>query len=380
MQKILKMIATCVLLSFMTCFLGVGFAQVSDTLTVNGAVEYEHRYPVYIMAVARAGGNSNSNVLTEDPIYVGPYMDASISLAAYQSYGQTSSVGSYIVLSVTVYNSTAKDYAYQNTIGANDIDNLTVGVYTNSSCTTALSSSNGIVKGNQALTFYVRLSHKLRSTVTYTPKMTFNFTMDITEEDVENITKTASDNFAEVLNVESSYNALTQSMDNNYDGERDWTASFIGNAAGATDEDKETLDELFDEVLSINLDGVPVNVTCIIKRENLDGDTTTGDSYTVGGTTYAGCEMTLYMTTAALGELSYDDYPTVYAIVFTKFANSDDWEQIGEDMYEGTAQVVGYSGGTTSGSFDTGSWTSSQRYHGVWAGNKLSTIIKRALS
>ena len=86
--------------------------------------------------------------------------------------------------------------------------------------------------------------------------------------------------------------------------------------------------------------------------------------------------MTLYLTTANFDRVSYNDYPPVYAMVFTKPSANSKWEQVGEEMYAGTAQVVGYVGGTTTGSFDTGTWRSSQEYHGVSASAKISTLVK----
>ena len=329
---------------------------------------------------------SNTNNALSSVTFDGPFMNASISLARYQSWGQTSSSGSYIVLGVTVSNATNRDYAYQSVTGADDISNLTVGVYKDASCTTLLNNSNGIVPGKsssgeeQTMTFFVKLSHTQRSQQTYNPMLTFNFSTEITKEETEEVTKNVSQKFAEILNETVDYSTLISSMDNNYDGSRDWTATYIGNVTGSTDEDTAILLDLFGDSLSVNLDGATVNVTCIVKRENVDGNSATGDTFTVGGTTYEGCEMTLYLTTADLNALSYDDYPTVYAMVFTRVSEDSVWEQIGEEMYEGTAQVVGYSGGMTSGSFDTGTWRSSETYHGIASNATIHTLIQAAVS
>lgn len=199
---------------------------------------------------------------------------------------------------------------------------------------------------------------------------------DISDEETEEVTKSLAQKFLEILNSKTDYATLTGAMDDNYDGSRDWTASYIGNVAGSSSDDTTLLLDLFDGDLSLEVNGTHVDVTCIVKRENIDGSTTTGDSYRAGRTTYRGCEMTLYLTTANFERVSYNDYPPVYAMVFTKSSSNSEWIQIGEEMYAGTAQVVGYVGGTTTGSFDTGTWRSSQDYHGVSAGATISTLIQ----
>ena len=207
----------------------------------------------------------------------------------------------------------------------------------------------------------------------------FDFS-DITQEETEEVNKSLTQKFLEILNSSTDYAALTGAMDDNYDGSRAWTASYIGNVAGSSNEDSTILLDLFDGELILDVNGTTVGVTCIVKRENIDGSSSTGVSYNVGRTTYRGCEMTLYLTTANFDRLSYNDYPPVYAMVFSKPSQNAEWIQIGETMYEGTAQVVGYVGGTTTGSFDTGTWRSSMTYHDVAPGATISTLIQTAQS
>lgn len=206
----------------------------------------------------------------------------------------------------------------------------------------------------------------------------FSFS-DISQDETEEVNKLLAQKFLEILNSSTDYAKLTQAMSANYNANKGaWTASYIGNVAGSSNDDTTLLLDLFDGELSLEVNETVVEVTCIIKRENIDGNTSTGDSYRVGNATYRGCEMTLYLTTANFDYLSYNDYPPVYAMVFTKPSRNEDWIQIGEEMYAGTAQVVGYVGGTTTGSFDTGTWRSSATYHGVPSGATISTLIQTA--
>ena len=115
------------------------------------------------------------------------------------------------------------------------------------------------------------------------------------------------------------------------------------------------------------IDGEVRPASVIVKHENLDGNTKTGDDYVAVNSSNGGvfrgygCEMTLYLTTDPL-DTAYGN-ADVYVCVFT--CNRDDagniigdWYKIG-DTYAGVANIVGYngeSGGT--GSFVTDNWVS----------------------
>ena len=112
--------------------------------------------------------------------------------------------------------------------------------------------------------------------------------------------------------------------------------------------------------------GEAKQVTAIIKREPLDGNSNTGTDIigNNGTVTTAGCEMTIYLTP--------DDIPadrlifgsggstiTVYAAVFTTDA-SGKWYQL-SPLYEGTATTNNYNVSSlfaTANSFNTDTWRS----------------------
>ena len=73
----------------------------------------------------------------------------------------------------------------------------------------------------------------------------FSFS-DISQEETEEVTKSLAQKFLEILNSSTDYAALTGAMDDNYDGSRAWTASYIGNVAGSSSDDTTLLLELFD--------------------------------------------------------------------------------------------------------------------------------------
>jgi len=388
-MKIWMKIITFVTLSFFVSVLSIGYASISGSLEITGTAEYQYIYPVYIDSIAQGGTSSNTNSYTINS-YEGCFLNTNITLSKKSIFNTP-----YIILAVTVKNQTIRDYAYDSTTGLEDVRNLTIGVYSDASCSRELRNDvAGTVRGKNSdgsensLTFYVKFSHTQNSAKSYNNvALKFNFTTEVTNEEVEEVTKTLSAKFLEILNDAEDYERLTTAMDDNYDPstpDKKWKASFIGNVQGAEaigeQEDSELIEELFGGTLSIPINGATVNVTCIIKREDLDNNASTGDDYTVTGTEYKGCEMTLYLTAADLSALGYNSYPTVYAMVFTRSSAESDWYQIGEELYEGTAQVVGYMGGEKPGSFDTGQWRSSLSYHGLTSKKTIGELIRKALS
>ena len=121
---------------------------------------------------------------------------------------------------------------------------------------------------------------------------------------------------------------------------------------------------LFAGQLQITVGKEQMDATVLIKHENLDGNTLTGDDYVATNTNNGGvfrgygCEMTLYLTIDPLNKAGA--YVPVYVVVFTcdRDANGNkisDWYRIGS-TYGGTANVVTYNGGNGTGSFVTDNW------------------------
>ncbi|MBQ8345425.1 MAG: hypothetical protein IJY42_04065 [Clostridia bacterium] len=173
----------------------------------------------------------------------------------------------------------------------------------------------------------------------------------------------AAGKFKEILNNEQDLQVLLTQMDN-YSGNNRANSSYVGNVVGSSSNDTSVLKSLFTEgdvnYLTLDLDGEggndPVNVTAMIKRENVDGRTT-GDA--------DGNEMVLYLTAEDPSQATAPASPsqwmsvnyqpvTVYVLVFTT-NKSGDWVQIG-DMYQGIADANAYSGWGGQDSFNTDTW------------------------
>lgn len=373
MKKIKMLIAA--VLSFSTALIGVGYAQLTSTIGIEASIVGTMQDGVFI-----------SDVTTEqiDGVTVNTYFSTVLN-----SEVTLNGAGDKKTLKIEFYNNSTGNFSFEKVEHAGEaITDAYSNMNIEYSCTLAdgkeLARGTRIAAG-QSMTVEMTFAFKDGYTPT-SDKETLKSILKFSwvDED-ELVNETVSKKFEDILNdteedeSKNKYNQLTQAMTEKYDGSREWTATYIGNVAGSDDKDSQLLKDLFGE-LSLDINGNNVNVTCIIKHEDVDGNTDTGDSYEItvgtGTKTYKGCEMTLYLTTEDLSKKSFGDSVPVYAMVFTKKSASDKWEQIGEELYEGTAQVVGYVGGTSSGSFDTGTWRSSKEYNGISSGATIQTLIK----
>ena len=180
----------------------------------------------------------------------------------------------------------------------------------------------------------------------------------------EVVASTAVDRFAEILNTVTDYEFLTNAMDDRagwFNPGSDVT--YIGNVAGSGSGDSGTINALFsEEFMSMDLDGDGTTepITMMIKRENLDGNSATGDSYSYssgwGGntTTVHGAEMTLYITAQ---NVERQDSVVVYAAAFTKYEPDSDWVEL-VPLTMGEAETNNYNGYGTANSFNTDTWVS----------------------
>ena len=348
----------CVALFFMCLFVGVGYAAVSDTLTIHGKVNVTVPEGLFIVDVSV---NASSNVDRNEYEYL-PYsttMDTNIS--------RRSSTGS-VTYRITVLNNTKRTYAYrgiyyqnpltgyngQGNIRENNGNNY-IGVTTN------FPNGNKVAPGD-TLTFYATYTIGSRLNANTNWRTLINFQFGINVDSIEEAREAIFEKFLNILNSPTTYKTLCDRIDDKFSG-AEWTSNYIGNVKDSTSDDSATVNELFAGQLQMTIDGEPNPITVLIKHENIDNNRKTGDDYTaVNGNqsfTGYGCEFTLYMTTSDLSNRNVK--PPVYAAVFTCDRNEDgscgQWYMVGEPYY-GTAQIVGYEGGASTGSFDTGTWRS----------------------
>ena len=381
-------ILLCIVLSFMTCFLSIGYAAVSTELNISGDAQY-YLPPLYISNVEWIDG---TGVLDSEDHAVDTTLDSTLRLA--------SNASSNLVLAVTVKNRTNDIYGYSGTTaesGSYSNNNITYGIYSNEACTTRLAKKTELhpettAEGEDGLTFYVEFSYKAgykpSSTEELRSLLSFHFQTPIDSIIDDSAVSNAVDKFYDILNDhinDKDYHPLIDIMNT---GNRDRNISYVGNVAGADPNDITEVENLFDGQLKVNIEGEEKEVKFLLKRENIDGKTETGGQDVLnyrdnnGDQRVTGWEMVMYMTTEDLVRdknwlgLPKTTYKTVYAIVFTSYDGGITWEQLGE-MYQGEAQVVRYDGWNGDGSFTTDKWRSTKVYYGVPTGSSIEALLEK---
>ena len=381
-------------LSFFVLFSCLGYAELTDTLTIHGSANATPPPGIYITKV-EIDSTSYANVAQGEHVPYSPTLDSTVNLSSYgtswnRRYG-------YVKYKITVWNNTAYQYAYSGLEYQKNLSGYNGNSYLGGNMSVTVTDASGgsfvgdVVNAGEYVTFYANYTINHNNLASTDLKTLVNYKFGVNVDSVGSVALDAAlIRFGEILNdtaAGGAYETLADKINDKYDGVNDWKANYIGNVVDAHNADTDTINSLFQGKLSLTIDGVVTNVTVLIKRENLDGDTQTGDDYvaTYNGNSASGygCEMTLYMTTDELQSGS----PVVYAAVFTCDRNADgsygNWYMIG-DKYVGTASIVGYEGEYRTGSFDTGTWrstgntsysVSADYVYSVSAGQTIGSII-----
>ena len=396
--------------SFMFLFISIGYAQIADTLSVNGIATWEYQ-GVVITSVEEVT-TGTKNLTSESETYLVPTNLVNVVKLNKQ--------GASVKYKITVHNKSPKyKYSYKGVVCDAALDGYNNDLYaqraSSTKFTVATTKENGstfatgtAINPGETLTFYATYTfgNNVQLNKSFTFLLNYSFGVHVDSMGEMAVEKTLAA-FANALNTEEKYSDLITNIDNKYAGQ-DWQANYIGNVNGSSSEDTETIKRLLGEGLTLTIDGVTKNVTVMVKRTNVDNDNRTGDAYKAvqtewvtnnngtwwntsddyqeevikATTTAQGCEMTIYMTSNDLdrvveaGEYNNKDYAEVYVAVFTCTNNgvinadgsttiTSDWYQVGE-IYYGYAPIVSYdgtSGGT--GSFITDDWTTIKKTYKV---------------
>jgi hypothetical protein len=352
-----------VALSFMVLFIGVGYAALTDHLTIFGKAEITIPEGLFIIAMDREG-TSNLNL---DSRYYSHSFAPYSTVADVQLRKSSSNSSAWAKYKITVFNNTKRTYAYRDEYYQTDLSGYNNNIInenggnSNIRITTEFPNGNKVEPG-ETLEFYVTytLGSRLSRNTTY--KTLVNYQFGINVDSIEEAKEAVFEKFLNILNSPSTYKTLCERIDDKFNGQ-EWSSNFIGNVTASYSEDSATVEELFAGQLNLTIGNESQRVTVLIKHENVDNRRDTGDDYTAvnGNQSFSGygCEFTLYMTTSALN--NRNEKPPIYAAVFTCDRNADgscgSLYMLGEPYY-GTAQIVGYEGGETTGSFDTGTWRS----------------------
>jgi len=352
-------------LSFMCLFSCLGYASLSDFMTVSGTAKTDIPSGLFITSISTA---STSRVDHQEVSFL-PYsttVDSTIDRANLNA--------GTVIYNVTVLNNTNLTYSYRGIYYQSSL----TGYNGNSYIATSNSRSKlGVVcslANASAANKKIEPGKSLSFTVTYTVgagmnsgtdwKTLINFQFGINVDGEREALEVIEGKFLNILNTTSTYEQLIDALDNKFDGYQEWTSNYIGNVTGSTSEDSVAVNTLFAGQLQITVGKEQMDATVLIKHENLDSNNYTGDDYTAvnsnnGGVFRGyGCEMTLYLTIDPL--TSAGSYVPVYVVVFTCDRDESgnrlgDWYRIGS-TYAGTANVVTYDGGNGTGSFVTDNW------------------------
>lgn len=346
-KRVLALLLCTLFLS--TAFLGVGYAVLTDELSVTGTANLTPGKYVYLSAATVTSGTATD--LTRS----GTVLGSTVTLGADAS--------SQTVIRVTIKNNTEYPYVFNGityTIGeGGGYDNTGIAV------STSMKKGYEVAAGGTAeaevIFKYAKgvVDNKVLHSI-------INITFVPPDEYVPEIAvKGAIGQFGNILNDPVSYNKLTDAMDKTGITDR-WSNSYIGNVAGATDADSQAVNELFmvdgKSLLTLDLkgDGTETHVTAMIKRENIGGSSAK--------------EMVIYMTGQEIkgNVLKHTDLQVFAAIYMQN--DTGEWVQKGE-LFEGTAKSNAYFASWNDNSINTDTWKSTKAYNGVKSGSTIEQVL-----
>lgn len=365
----------CIGLSFIFLFMSVGYAQLTDRMRISGTAKIDIPYGLFIINIS-PGSSSNLDKNEFD------FLDHTTTVEISHNKGARNAGSA--TYTITVLNNTRLTYSYRKLYYQTNLNDYNGNGYisqssynnnskirVNCSLENATAEQKKVLPGD-TLTFTVTytLGKNLDSNIDYNTLINYQFGINV-EGEAEAL-EIIEQKFLNILNTQSTYETLIDALDNKFDGRQEWTSNYIGNVVGSSSGDSMAVNTLFAGQLQITVGRDQMDATVLIKHENLDGNTNTGDDYVAenesnGGVFRGyGCEMTLYLTIDPLN--SAGRYVPVYAVVFTcdrdENGNLSDWYRVG-NTYAGTANVVTYDGGNGTGSFVTDNWIADAATHRV---------------
>ena len=355
----------------MAMFLCVGYAAFTDTLAVSGAADVSPFEGIFITNISEV---STSNIDKNEYSFI----THTTNVVNQLKRGSDDEAG-VAVYEVTIFNNTDTTYYFRDIYymtgldGYNGNDYITLfGESTGVSIECIFDDASDYSKKllpREYIVFKVEYTIGKDISEAIDLDMLVNLRFGIHVSGRDEALDMIEARFLQILNTQSTYDYLVDILDNKYDGVNDWTSNYVGNVAGAVtgafSEDSVAVNTLFQNHLQMTINGELKEVTVIIKHENVDWDTGTGDDYVAthpsGAVQYGtGCEMTLYLTIDTL-DVPYE-YVTVYAMVFTcdrdwqTGAVTSDWYRVGH-TFVGKAEVSDYDGTVGgTGSFRTTTW------------------------
>lgn len=363
-------VAVFLLLSF--SFLSIGYAEVTDTLAIEGEATVEGRIIydyLYVSEASIVGGSTNDAVGTLDGS-----KDAANPMGwAMLNLDFTTSLTKTIRLTVQNNNPTIQYMFHEPRV---------VETYAGSGAEFTVEIKSGITPGqlNQAGLVYggstiasgaaisnieVVITSNTAVNVAVTLQMVFGFEGEEDKQEAESqaTIKNALTKFQDALNNAEMYTRIVDQM-----GEVSWQNNYVGNVVGSKAADSELIKDIFGDTLNAVsfTDGAEgQECTVMIKKKNVTG------SYRNPKDTH---EIVLYLTTHDPSDYSSGTEIAVFAVCFAYSSTTKQWFQHG-DIYSGIASTNNYAGTSGSTSFNTESWVinKEQTFTGVINGNQNYT-------
>lgn len=368
-------------LSLMCIFTCIGYAAISGNVVIRGTLESQMYEGVFITNIDDVSDPTNSNVDKNNYSYV----SGSTIIESCISRGSQYAAG-VVTYEVTIFNNTDVTYYFRdidfqtNLEGYNGNDyiseyspHISIGI----ECEfggVSIESKKLIPRERSTFRITYRVGEGLNADLDWKTLVNIRFGINVEAE--EEAIDAVEERFLTILNTTSTYEQLVDALDNKYDGTNAWTSNYIGNVVGSFSDDSVAVNTLFAGQLQITVGGVPMDATVLIKHENVDWISDTGDDYVAvhpngGRVEGKACEMTLYLTIDPL--TAAGQYVPVYTVVFTCDRDEatgerlSDWYKVGT-RYAGEANVVTYDGNNGGGSFVTDNWRATTETYEVVEG------------
>ena len=365
--------------SFMFLFISVGYAQLADTLVLHGTATITPQPEgVVITSVSLVSGGTatdvkhgyiwNTNVTSTISGTANQSVTYKVTVKNYSEYKYA-----YAGIKCETGSEVLEEYAGNSYYGKTN--GLTIVTKNNPNDSVNTFGLGTAIEAGKTLTFYATytLGSAIPSNEALAYMINYQFGLHV-EAGGFVASEKVLQRFKQLLDTPADYDKLIASL-GDVNGER-----YTANVPGAHDSSfthngvryntRDYITNLFGEDLKlpiVNENNVIEyrSVTCLIKTQNLDDDTSDN-------------EMTIYMTfeevieTTNRGETDYNyktakgDDIQVFAAVF-KQGEDTKWHQLG-DMYEGKARVNSYSGSwfsSANDSFNTDYWTPIQKEYAI---------------
>lgn len=357
LNKLLSLIV-CVFIALSLSVSGVfalwhywGASESGDGLLSTSISEFKYGTIYITKVVAIDGDYSNTSIKKVSELNIGGELTLNSKSDSFVSYA------------VTFYNSTDVSYYYNETQVVS-WDNDKIG-YTVSEI-----GQKDEIPAKTYKTINVTFGYNTNDVSEAMLSSTLHFNFVIDKESIGGIVaQTAVDRFRDILNnkvAPDSYETLENAMTNRSGWNKASAVTYIGNVSGSNSSDSKVIGTLFGaEFMSMDLDGdgKAEPITIMIKREDLDGNNSTGAEYTYTSWgreyTVSGAEMTIYITSENLDNVSNGQSITVYAATFTKAYGSQEWVQL-IPLTKGAAEANNYDGYGGANSFNTDTWVNDE--------------------